>query len=553
MRVTKKIVSWILVVALLCSSLTPVLEVHATEGGTTSETASENTTTTEATTEATTETTTEETTEEDTSSPNSSASYSVNAKGFAVSKLSPVNSKVIVLDPGHCKVHTGASANGLREEVVVLDIAKACQSKLNQYGDVTVYMTRTTGNCCEALKLGDCLSSRNNYAKILDADFLISMHINAGSSSGANVLTAYQSGYHDSIRKETQAFGRLVLKKLKAIGIANRGLLLRKSEAGNRYSNGKLADYYSIVRRGVVQNIPSVIIEHGYVTSASDCRKFFKTAAQRKKLGQTDADAVISYYGLKKKVISGSFKKEDGATYFVTSNERKVTGWVKKSGAWYYLGANGKRKTGFVTVGKNTFYLSKSTGKMKVGWFKVSGNTYLTRGDGTLVKNTSYTDGIHTYLFDSTGRQILKAGLYTVAGNTYYVDKWGYVKTGVQKVKGKYYLFDLETGKMLYGYQNQNGKYYYLNSQTGVMARNKMVNIRGKKYYFSSTGVRKTGWVKYRGSKYYFSKKNGAMVTGWQKIGKKYYYFSKSTGKMQKNKWIGKYYVNSKGVRTKKK
>ena len=33
----------------------------------------------------------------------------------------------------------------------------------------------------------------------------------------------------------------------------------------------------------------------------------------------------------------------------------------------------------------------------------------------------------------------------------------------------------------------------------------------------------------------------------------KYYYFSKTTGKMQKSKWIGKYYVNSKGVRTKKK
>ena len=39
----------------------------------------------------------------------------------------------------------------------------------------------------------------------------------------------------------------------------------------------------------------------------------------------------------------------------------------------------------------------------------------------------------------------------------------------------------------------------------------------------------------------------------WKKINGKYYYFSKITGKMQKSKWIGKYYVNSKGVRTKKK
>ena len=43
------------------------------------------------------------------------------------------------------------------------------------------------------------------------------------------------------------------------------------------------------------------------------------------------------------------------------------------------------------------------------------------------------------------------------------------------------------------------------------------------------------------------------MKKGWIKVNKKYYYFSKTTGKMQKSKWIGRYYVNSKGIRTKKK
>lgn len=540
---------------MLCGGLAPIDRVCAaeTDNSATTTTEADTEATTEATTEETTEVTTETDTEEDTSDEESAESYIVNENGFAVSKLSPANSVVIVLDPGHCKTHPGASGNGLREEVVVLDIAKACQSKLNQYGDVTVYMTRKTGSCCLALKLGDCLSSRNNYAKRLDADFLISMHINAGYSSGANVLTAYKSGYHDSIRQETQEFGILALKKLKSIGIANRGLLLRKSEAGNRYSNGKLADYYSIVRKGVVQNLPSVIIEHGYISSASDCRKFFKTAAQRKKVGQTDADAVIDYYGLKKKVIDGSFQKEGNDTYFVTTDGYKVTGWVKKSGEWYYFDKEGKQKTGFVKIGDNTFYLNPSNGKMKVGWFTVDKSTYLTRGDGTLVMDTSYTDGIDTYLFEPSGKQILKTGLHTIQDEVYYVDSQGYVKTGVRKVKGKYYLFDSETGAMLYGLQKQNGKYYYLNSQTGVMSRNKIVTINDNKYYFASNGVRKTGWVKYKGSKYYFSKKTGAMLKGWQKISGKYYYFSKTSGKMQKNKWIGKYYVNSKGIRTKKK
>jgi N-acetylmuramoyl-L-alanine amidase len=404
--------------------------------------------------------------------------------------LSPTQAKVIVLDPGHCGKHTGAAGNGLREEQVTLDIALACQAYLDKYADVTIYMTREDGSCCEALNLGDCLSSRNNYAKMLNADFLVSMHINAGASSGANVLAAYKSGYNDSVRKQTQAFGRIALNKLKELGITNRGLLLRKSGNGSRYSNGKLSDYYSIVRRGVVQKLPSVIIEHGYITSASDCSRFFKTAAKRKKVGQADAKAIIEYYGLSKKVVAGTFKKSGDATYYVGTNKEKLAGWVKSDGKWYYFDTmTGKMQSGFVTIGQDTFYLSPNTGEMITGWFTVNGNRYLAQGNGVLVKNQIYTDGIYNYLFDAAGNQ-MKKGFYTVDGATYFV-----------------------------------------NSKKRLA----------------------TGWVTYKGAKYYFDTSTSKMVTGWKKISGKYYYFDKTTGKMQKKKWIGKYYVNSKGIRTKKK
>lgn len=551
----KKIISWMLVGAMLAGSFVPTRDVTAANDSVKTmeeESTTEESTTEEATTEAVTteESTTEEaTTEESTTEP---PAPQIDETIYKLSKLSPATAKVIVLDPGHCKRHTGASGNGLREENVVYDIATACQDKLNKYSDVTVYMTRDKSGCCVELGLGDCLVSRNNYAKMLNADFLVSMHINAGGSSGANVLAAYKSGYHDSIRKKTQAFGKVVLEKLKKLGIANRGFLLRKSGTGNRYVNGKLADYYSIVRNGVIQNIPSVIIEHGYVTSASDCNKFFKTAAQRKKVGQADADAIISYYGLKQSLISGSFTKQDGNTYYKAKDGRKVVGWVKSDGDWYYFDEQGKMVNGFLNLGQDTFYLHPTTGKMITGQFKVGSAYYLAKGNGTLAKNEAYSDGVHMYLFQSAGKQ-LKKGLHTVNGATYYVNSKRYVLKGVQKVSGKYYLFDSESAQMLYGSQKQNGKYYYLNPETGVMARNKIVKIDGKQYYYASNGVRKTGLIKYKGNKYYFNPKNGAMLTGWRKINKKYYYFSKTTGKMQKSKWIGKYYVNSKGVRTKKK
>jgi N-acetylmuramoyl-L-alanine amidase len=442
-------------------------------------------TTTEGEQQTTTEGEQQTTTEENQEQPTTEV-----VSDYTDTGLSPVQSKIVVLDPGHCGRHTGASGNGLREEKVTLDIALACQSYLDKYADITVYMTREDSGCCSALKLGDCLVARNNYAKFLSADFLVSMHINAGSSTGANVLTAYQSGYNDNVRKETQAFGKLALKKLSALGITNRGLLLRRSGNNTRYSNGRLADYYSIVRNGVLQNIPSVIIEHGYITSASDCNKFFKTAAKRKKVGQADAKAIIEYYGLSKKVVAGTFKKSGGATYYVGKNNTKLAGWVKSDGKWYYFDTmTGQMQSGFVTIGEDTFYLSPNTGEMITGWFSVNGKKYLARGNGSLVMKQAYSDGIYTYLFGEGGVQ-LKKGLHTINGETYYV----------------------------------NGK---------------------KRCAF--------GWVTYKGSKYYFNKKTGVMVTGWKKISGKYYYFNKTTGKMAKSKWIGKYYVNAKGIRTKKK
>lgn len=571
MKTLKKITSYLLAAAMLGGTLLPVQRTEAaviaefaqygedstqnTSGeGTTGQTSSEQGTTGQTLSEQATseQSTSEQATAGQTTTEQPEEQTETNSD-LAVSKLSPATARVIVIDPGHCNKHPGARGNGLKEEVVVLDIAEACKEALEEYGDVIVYMTREDGSCPSTNGLGDDLLSRNNYAQFLGADFLVSMHINAGGSSGANVLTAYKSGYHDNIRKETQAFGKIVLAQLKSIGIANRGLLLRKSGTGNRYSNGSLADYYSIVRHGVLQNLPSVIIEHGYITSASDCNKFFKTKAKRQKVGQADAKAIISYFDLSKKVINGSFQEEGNATYYLNSNKKKVAGWVKEDGKWYYFDENdGTQKTGFITVGEDMFYLKPSTGEMITGWFTVDGNKYLAKGNGTLVRNQMHSDGKANYLFDSKGRQ-LKKGLHTLEGYTYYVNSKKNVVTGVQKVSGKYYLFDTETGRMLYGYQKQSGKYYYLDPDTGVMARKKIVEIDGAKYYFGSNGVRVTGWVSYQGSKYYFNNTSGKMTTGWKKINGKYYYFAKSTGKMQKNKWIGNYYVNSKGVRTKKK
>lgn len=143
---------------------------------------------------------------------------------YIKSDLSPLTSKVIVLDPGHCKKHIGARGYGLKEEDIVLDISKACKNKLDNYGDITVYTTRTTNNCLSTLGLGDCLTARNRYSKRLNADFLISLHINANENknkTGALMLAAYGSGYNKRIHLQTTSFGKIALKNLHSLGLKN--------------------------------------------------------------------------------------------------------------------------------------------------------------------------------------------------------------------------------------------------------------------------------------------------------------------------------------------
>ena len=63
-----------------------------------------------------------------------------------------------------------------------------------------------------------------------------------------------------------------ILVQLEKLGIQNRDLTKESSHDGTRYPNGKLADYYGIVRYGVENNVPSMIVEHCFLSSNSDCQ-----------------------------------------------------------------------------------------------------------------------------------------------------------------------------------------------------------------------------------------------------------------------------------------
>jgi hypothetical protein len=365
------------------------------------------------------------------------------------SKLNPAKAKVILLDAGHCKKHIGARGHGLKEEKINLNIAKACKNYLDTYSDVTVHMTRTNNNCLKSLMLGDCLTARNHLAQRLGADFLVSFHVNYDpdpNRSGAMILAAYNSGYNSFVSTNTKAMGKEILNNLKLLGAKSEGFWLRKLK-NTRYKNGAKADYYSIVREGVLNKIPSLIVEHGYISNENDCNNFFKTSAKRKALGVADAKGIVTYHNLTTPIIEGDFKKISNNIYFIDNEGNKITGWVKKDGKWYHFNSKtAKMENGFIKIDRGLFYLDTKTGEMKTGWFTVKNKRYLAKGNGTVVTNRIYSDGVRSYYFGKNGKR--KDGWVKYKKAKYYFSKNKGMLKGKQRINGRKYVFSRKTGKL---------------------------------------------------------------------------------------------------------
>lgn len=145
-----------------------------------------------------------------------------------------------------------------------------------------------------------------------------------------------------------------------------------------------------------------------------------------------------------------------------------------------------------------------------------------------------------------------KHGWVKIGRYYYFYNSKGRLLCGSIKYKG-YYYYSKSNGRRYTGWLIRNGKKYYYNRKNGAMFRNRWATGTKYRYYFNKSGVAiASTWLDYKGKRYYFLS-NSTMATGWQKIGSYYYYFSTKSGALAKNKWIGDYYVNGSGRRTKKK
>ncbi len=155
---------------------------------------------------------------------------------------------VLVVDAGHGGKDNGAVDNGLTEKNVALKIAKEIKDLSSQYG-IDVVLTRDDDVFMSPREKSDFANAQN-------ADAFISVHVNTNDATHPN-----QSGFEVYVPKKNTRF----LDKNKALGSAilqNLGTDFKAQQAlGQRNVGVWILDN---------SNIPSALIECGYITNTED-------------------------------------------------------------------------------------------------------------------------------------------------------------------------------------------------------------------------------------------------------------------------------------------
>ena len=226
------------------------------------------------------------------------------SEGAVASLLSDSSSTfVVALDPGHGGTDSGAvnTSQGLYEKNLTLKISQYCKAELETYAGVSVYMTRTTDEYVG-------LEERITRAVAHNADVFVSIHINSAGSTatGFEVWAQNDSSWRYSLHTETYALGNSILSKLSALGLTNRGVKEKDYSTSDGasenlyYNNGSggYADYYSVLRNGRYNNLPSIIVEHLFINGSSADVAALKSESKLKQMGVADATGIAEYYKL---------------------------------------------------------------------------------------------------------------------------------------------------------------------------------------------------------------------------------------------------------------
>ncbi len=202
---------------------------------------------------------------------------------------------VVVIDPGHGGGDSGAVSVHTKDSERTLNwnIALALKAELETYEGVKVYLTRGSGEY-------QSNAGRAQVGASLGADLNVSVHNNSNDSTSSNGVITYGTvdpRFKVNIKNLCLAISKEVSSSV-GVKINNGGYGARTS------SLGADSDYYTFLGQSSnILDIPSIIIEHCFLSNANDA-KIVHNYANQCKMGAADATAIARYLKLSKRTVA---------------------------------------------------------------------------------------------------------------------------------------------------------------------------------------------------------------------------------------------------------
>jgi len=236
---------------------------------------------------------------------------------------------IIVLDPGHGGIDTGTRAkDGPIEKNLVLEFALMLRDKLERTGKYRVVMTRTDDQFVS-------LADRVKFARNRKAQLFISIHCDAlargdGDAQGATVYTLSEHASDAEAARLAEAENRadviagvdlssepddiadilidLAQRETKTFSTQfSRALVSELKTAARMHKNPLRSAGFKVLKS---PDVPSVLLELGYVSNRSDLKQL-TSDAWRQKTGDAIAQAVATYFAAR--VLAGGGQPTAGA------------------------------------------------------------------------------------------------------------------------------------------------------------------------------------------------------------------------------------------------
>lgn len=210
---------------------------------------------------------------------------------------------VIVIDPGHGGIDGGSGVGTRTEKEYDFDIASYLRDELVENGNFDVYMTRNDDTYLKYLP-------RALVARNANADLLLSIHCNELSSA---TYVGGSSAYVSLIEKcDATELAGLMLDGISAAVPIYRGKVSYREDTGDKLGVyywdeehqwdmpskswlGKVSDYYSMNTWSSKFGIPSIIIEHGYLSNPGDLA-VLDSDENLRAIAHAEAEVLIDYY-----------------------------------------------------------------------------------------------------------------------------------------------------------------------------------------------------------------------------------------------------------------